>query len=68
MSLLFHTLQNACHGYKWSLLNVRKGNTKGSFMEPRWNLEAKRVYFCSSGALKTYDNLWEGRNQVIFIQ
>jgi hypothetical protein len=24
--------------------------------------------FCSSGALKTYDNLWEGGNQEIPIQ
>jgi hypothetical protein len=36
-----------------------KGNTKGGMVRPRWKSEAKRAYFCSSGAFKTYDNLWE---------
>jgi hypothetical protein len=26
---------------------------------PRWKLEAERVYFCSSGTFKTYDDPWE---------
>jgi hypothetical protein len=40
---------------------------KGSMVGFRWSLEAERAYFSFSGAFKTYDNLWEGRNQVISI-
>jgi hypothetical protein len=47
---------------KWSLLKVREGKYKGSMVRPRWKLEAKR------GALKTYNYLREGKNQVIPIQ
>jgi hypothetical protein len=54
-------------GCKWSLLKVKKGKYKGECVGPRWNLEAVRANFSSLGAFKTYDNLWEGRNQVIFI-
>jgi hypothetical protein len=35
-----------------------KGNTKGRMLGLRWNLEAERACFCSSGAFKTYHNLW----------
>jgi hypothetical protein len=45
-----------------------KGKYKGSIMGHKWNLEARRVGFFSSGAFKTYDNLWEGRKQVFFTQ
>jgi hypothetical protein len=34
---------------------------------PRWNMEAEREDF-SLGAFKTYDNLLEGKNQMIPIQ
>jgi hypothetical protein len=42
--------------------------SQGSVVGPRWNLEAERVCFSSSGAFKTSANLWEGRNEVISIQ
>jgi hypothetical protein len=31
-------------------------------------MAVEREIFCSSGAFKTNDNLWEGENQVILIQ
>jgi hypothetical protein len=37
------------HGCKWSLLEVREGNTKGSMVGLRWKLEAGEVCFCSLG-------------------
>jgi hypothetical protein len=46
-------------------LKLGKGNTKGSIVGPRWNLEAERMCFPSPGAFKTYADLWEGKNQVI---
>jgi hypothetical protein len=27
-------------------------------VRPRWKLEAERACFCSSGAFKTFNNLW----------
>jgi hypothetical protein len=41
-----------------------KGNTKGSMVGPRWNLEVKRACLSFPGACKTYANPWEGQNQV----
>jgi hypothetical protein len=35
---------------------------------PRWKLEAESMCSCSSGTLKIYHNLWEGKDQVILIQ
>jgi hypothetical protein len=55
------------YGCKWSLLKVREENYKGSMVGPRWNLEAERVWFSSTGALKIYANLWEGKNLVILL-
>jgi hypothetical protein len=40
---------------------LEKGNTKGSMVGPRWNLEAESV-LSSPSAFKTYADLWEGRN------
>jgi hypothetical protein len=34
---------------------------------PRWKLEPERAYFCFVGTVKTYNNLWEGKNKVILI-
>jgi hypothetical protein len=40
--------------------------TKGSTVGPRWKLEAECVPV--SGALKTYNNLWEGEKKEVPIQ
>jgi hypothetical protein len=55
-------------GIKGICEKLENGNTKGSRMGLRWMLEDERAYFCSLGAFKTYDNLWEGENQVIAIK
>jgi hypothetical protein len=55
-------------GVKGVYYKLGKRNTKGSMVGPRWKPEAKTACSCSSGAFKTYDNLWEGEDQVIFIQ
>jgi hypothetical protein len=52
---------------KWSLFQVRKGKYKGSMVGPRRNLGVERACFSSPSTFKTYTNLWEWQNQVIFI-
>jgi hypothetical protein len=55
------------HGCKGSLLKVRKGKYKGELGGHRWSLPAERC-FCSSGALKTYANPWEGEKKIYTLQ
>jgi hypothetical protein len=50
---------------KSKFIKLGKGNTKGSMLRPRWKTEVKRACFCSSGALKTYNNVWEVENKEI---
>jgi hypothetical protein len=50
-------------GCKWDVLNVRKGNHKEGAVGTGGVCQQK-VCFCSSGALKTYSNLWEGEKEI----
>jgi hypothetical protein len=57
---LYPTRKNSLqdiNGYKWSLLKVRKGKCKGEHGETQVeSAGVESMFFCSSGAFKTYDN------------
>jgi hypothetical protein len=42
--------KNPWQGVNGFYYKLGKGNTKGSMVGPRWNLEAKRAYFSSLDA------------------
>jgi hypothetical protein len=46
----------------------REGKYKREHGRHRWNVEAERACVSSLGAFKNYNNLWEGRSQVIHIK
>jgi hypothetical protein len=56
------------HGCKQSLLNIKKGKYKGEHGGAQVEAGSQECVFLSSCAFKNYNNLWEGRNQVIPIQ
>jgi hypothetical protein len=57
------------HGYKRSLLKVRRRKYKGKHGVSQVEFGGQEsMPFSFSGTLKTYINPWEGNNQVIFIQ
>jgi hypothetical protein len=59
----WHSLRKNPSQEIWVYIKLGKGNTKGSMVGPRWNLEVERACFSSPGTCKTYANLWEGKSQ-----
>jgi hypothetical protein len=56
-------IYGSTRGYKWNLLKVREGKYKGKHGETQEDAGRQMCVFLLSGALKTYDNLWEGENR-----
>jgi hypothetical protein len=56
------------HGYKGSLLKVRKGKYKEKHAGAQVESASPECMLCPLGAFKTYEDLWEGVGQVICIQ